>query len=103
VYGTRAAATYAVDLQYWNSGETDAHSTLAIQPRGSSQRQAVEFEHIDMYRAELEDWAAAVRSGRPPRVGGPEAMAALAVVWAALESSASGRSIQPRAAPAAAS
>jgi predicted dehydrogenase len=93
VYGSGGAAYYDVDFQYWSSGQTDAHSKLLFQARDSSVREPVEFEHVDMYRAELEDWADAARLGRNPSVSGAEACSALAVVWAGLEAAESGRTV----------
>jgi predicted dehydrogenase len=96
VYGTQGAVYYGVDFGHWSGADTDAHSSLLFQPRSSSERQPVAFEHVDMYRAELEDWAAAVRANQDPTVSAEEALAALRLVWAALESSATGRTIALR-------
>jgi predicted dehydrogenase len=94
VYGTAGAVFYNVDFSTWHSAETDAHSTLHFQARDSTQRQPISFETIDMYRAELEDWAEAARAGREPEIDGMGGASALAVVWAALESAESGRTVK---------
>lgn len=93
VYGTGGAAYYHAQFSSWNAADTDAHSTLLFQPRHADERQAVSFDHVDMYRAELEDWARAVREGRDPEVSGAEGTSALAVVWAAIEAAESGRTV----------
>jgi predicted dehydrogenase len=93
IYGTGGTAFYAVDFTWWSSGETDAHSALEFQARGPAERRAVAFEPVDMYRAELEDWAEAARGGLDPAVSGAEATSALRVVWAAIEAAATGRSV----------
>lgn len=93
VYGTGGAAYYEAEFAYWSTGEADAHSTLVFQARNSGERVPVPFERVDMYRAELEDWADAVRAGRDPEVSGAEGVAALAAVWAALEAAGSGRTV----------
>lgn len=98
VYGTGGAAYYEVDFSHWSKGDTDAHSKLFFQARDSNDRVPVAFDHVEMYRDELEDWANAAREGRDPEVSGAEATSALAVVWAALESSESGRTVRLKSA-----
>ncbi len=93
VYGSRGTVYYDADFAYWSSADLDAHSRLFFQARDSSERTPLAFEPVDMYRAELEDWAAAARAGRDPEVSGPEAISALAVVLAALEAAATGRTV----------
>ncbi|HYY88655.1 MAG TPA: Gfo/Idh/MocA family oxidoreductase [Chloroflexota bacterium] len=95
VYGTRGAVFYTVDFTHWSAADTDAHSQLLFQPRDSADRQPVPFEAVDMYRAELDDWAAAIRADRQPTVSASEGLAALRLVWAALESSETGRTVRP--------
>jgi predicted dehydrogenase len=94
VYGTRGAAYYAVDFSHWHAADTDAHSTLTFQPRDSLERRPLPFDHVDMYREELEDWADAARSGRDPEVSGAEAASALAVALAAVEASETGCTVR---------
>ena len=43
--------------------------------------------------AELEAFASSIRSGLPPPVGGPEAIAALRICRAAMEASATGKTV----------
>lgn len=94
VYGSGGAAYYHADFAYWSSGETDAHSSLLFQARDASERKPVAFDRVDMYRAELEDWARAARGDRDPEVSGREASSALAVVWAALEAAENGSTVR---------
>jgi predicted dehydrogenase len=94
VHGTRGAAYYDVDFSHWHSAETDAHSTLLFQARDSSERKPVQFQVVDMYREELEDWAHSARTGRDPEVSGAEAVSALAVVRSALEAAESGLAVR---------
>ncbi|MBI2755326.1 MAG: Gfo/Idh/MocA family oxidoreductase [Chloroflexi bacterium] len=93
VYGSGGAAFYQADFSHWSAGDTDSYSSLQFQARDSFERRPVTFEQVDMYRAELEDWADAARSGRDPEVSGPEATSALAVVWAAIQSSETGQTV----------
>jgi predicted dehydrogenase len=107
IYGTGGTVFYTVDFGWWGSGDTDAHSTLEFQARASAERRTVAFEPVDMYRAELEEWAEAARAGLDPTVSGAEATAALTVsgaeassalrvVWAAIEAADTGRTVSLR-------
>jgi predicted dehydrogenase len=91
IYGTGGTVFYALDFAFWGGGGADAHSTLEFQPRASSERRAVAFEPVDMFRVELEDWAEAARAARDPAVSGAEATSALRVVWAAIRAAEAGR------------
>ena len=93
VYGTRGTCFYTLDFAWWSGEATDSHSSLEFQARGSAERRPIGFESVDMYRAELEDWAEAARGGTEPTVGGAEATSALQVVWTAIEAAETGRSV----------
>jgi predicted dehydrogenase len=78
VYGTKAIATF------------DLAEGLSLQQRGERAGAPIEVEPNDYLRAEIEEFAACIIEGRLPEVGGAEAMAALAVVRAAIDSAARG-------------
>ncbi len=95
VYGTDANLYFTVDLDFWQrSDAVDQHSRLEIQRRGSSERRTIPLARGDMLREELEEFAACVREKKRPEVGGPEGIAALAVIHAALRSAATGRAVE---------
>jgi predicted dehydrogenase len=81
LYGTGAVATF------------DLAEGLALQRRGESAATAVAIKPNDYLRDEIEEFAVCIMDGRRPEVGGREAMAALAVVRAAIESAAKGRPV----------
>lgn len=82
LHGTKANAYFDMD----NDG-------LRLQRTGETKPSPVEYEPNDHLRAELEDFATAIRSGAAPEIGGRQAMVPLAIVLAAGRSSAEGRSI----------
>jgi len=91
VCGTKAVATFTVDLRTWSkSEETDVHSELTVQRSGEDAR-LVPLERGDMLAEELEEFAKAVRTGERPEVGVDEGMAVVAVIEAALRSASTGR------------
>jgi len=81
LYGTEAIATF------------DLAEGLRLQPRGKHTGNPVAVEPNDYLRAELEEFAACITDRRRPEVGGHEAMAALAVVLAAIDSAARKRPV----------
>jgi len=91
VCGTKAVATFTVDLRTWSrSAETDVHSQLTVQQRGEDVR-LVPLERGDMLAEELEEFARVVRMGERPEVGVDEGMAVVAVIEAVLRSASTGR------------
>lgn len=87
--GTKANLRFDLDFTHWHEGHlADEHSELRSQAYGESERSVVELPHTDMYREQLEEFALAIRGEATVEVGAPEAIRALAVVHAALESSA---------------
>ena len=82
IHGTKANAYFDLD----NDG-------LRLQRTGETKPLPVEYEPNDHLRAELEDFATAVRSQTQPEIDGRQAMVPLAIVLAACRSSAEGRSI----------
>jgi predicted dehydrogenase len=87
--GTKANLMYDLDFTHWDkSHEADDWSSLKSQFYGESERQSVELTRTDMFREQLEEFALAIRGQAQIEVGATEAVRALAVVRAALESSA---------------
>lgn len=88
VLGTKANLFYDLDFTHWDESHlADKYSTLRSQFYGESERQPVELPPSDMFREQLEEFALAIRGQAEVEVGASEAIAALAVVHAALESS----------------
>jgi predicted dehydrogenase len=87
--GTKANLTYDLDFTHWDESHlADDWSSLKSQFSGESERQAVELPRTDMFREQLDEFALAIRGQAQIEVGAAEALRALAVVRAALESSA---------------
>ena len=87
--GTKANLMYDLDFTHWDESHlADDWSSLRSQFYGQSERQAVELPRTDMFREQLEEFALAIRGQARIEVGAAEALRALAVVRAALESSA---------------
>jgi predicted dehydrogenase len=81
LYGTKAIATF------------DLKEGLTLQRCGQNKVEAVAIAANDYLRDEVEEFAQCILSGSLPEVGGREAMAALAVVRAAIDSAATGRPV----------
>jgi 1,5-anhydro-D-fructose reductase (1,5-anhydro-D-mannitol-forming) len=94
VYGMDANLYFTVDFNFWSTSDVvDRHSQLEIQHRGSSEHKLIALESGDMFREQLEEFGDCIRSRKQPEVGGPEAIAALAVIDAALRSAQSGHTV----------
>jgi predicted dehydrogenase len=94
VYGMEANLYFTVDFNFWSRSDVvDQHSRLEIQHRGSSEHQPIPLGQGDMFREQLDEFADCVRGKKQPEVGGKEATAALAVIYAALRSAATGRTV----------
>jgi predicted dehydrogenase len=86
--GTEANLFYDLDFNNWDeSHQADAKSTLVSQAYRQSERPPVDIPHSDMFREQLDEFALAIRGEAEIEVGALEAIRALAVVHAALESS----------------
>lgn len=86
--GTKANLMYDLDFTHWDeSHQADDWSSLHSQFYGESVRQRVELRRTDMFREQLEEFGQAIRGAAQVEVGAPDAVRALAVVHAALESS----------------
>jgi predicted dehydrogenase len=89
--GTEANLFYDLDFTHWHESHTaDKHSTLRRQSYGESDRKAIDLSPSDMFREQLEEFALAIRGRGEVEVGAAAGIDALAVVHAALESSARG-------------
>lgn len=87
--GTEANLFYDLDFNNWDESHlADSKSTLVSQAYRQSVRPPVEIPHTDMFREQLDEFALAIRGEAKIEVGALEAIRALAVVHAALESSA---------------
>jgi predicted dehydrogenase len=86
--GTRANLLYDLDFTHWDESHlADDYSSLRSQFYGESERRPVELRRTDMFREQLDEFGLAIRGRATVEVGAAEAMRALAVVHAALESS----------------
>ena len=89
--GTEANLFYDLDFNNWDESHlVDARSTLVSQAYRQSERPPVAMPKTDMFREQLDEFALAVRGQGEIEVGADEAIRALAVVHAALESSRRG-------------
>lgn len=87
--GTKANLMYDLDFTHWDESHlADDWSTLRSQYYGESERTLVELPRTDMFREQLDEFGLAVRGQATVEVGAKEAVRALAVVRAAIESSA---------------
>lgn len=86
--GTKANLMYDLDFTHWDESHlADDWSTLQSQFYGESERQTLDLPRTDMFREQLDEFALAIRGQAEVEVGTTEAVRALAVVRAALESS----------------
>lgn len=86
--GTQANLMYDLDFTTWDESHlVDKKSTLVSQAYRESVRPPVEIPDTDMFREQLDEFALAIRGEAEVEVGAVEAVRALAVVHAALESS----------------
>ena len=81
IYGKAATAYY------------DLHHGLSFLKQGEKKPVAVPCEKNDTFVEELEEFAAAVRGGPPPEVGGDYATKSLAVIRAGITSAREGRRV----------
>ena len=89
--GTEANLMYDLDFTHWDeSHQADDWSTLVSQGYRDMTRNPVPLPATDMFREQLEEFALAIRGEAEIEVGIDEAIRALAVVHAAIESSARG-------------
>ena len=87
--GTKANLMYDLDFTHWDeSHHADEWSSLVSQSYRDMTRAPVDLPPTDMFREQLDEFALAIRGEATIEVGVDEAIRALAVVRAALESSA---------------
>jgi predicted dehydrogenase len=95
IYGMDANLYFTLDFNFWQRSDVvDRHSHLEMQRRGSSEHKPIPLGRGDMFREELEEFAECIREKKRPEVGGPEAIAALAVVQAAIRSAERGCAVE---------
>jgi predicted dehydrogenase len=95
IYGEKAHMDCMYDMLAWPDAlKVDPTSRLTIQTRET--REAIPFEPQDVLALQLDEFARCVRGQAQPEIGAEEGLAALAVAEAALRSSGSGASIDPR-------
>jgi predicted dehydrogenase len=82
IYGKAATAYY------------DLHHGLSFLKQGEKKPVAVPCEKNDTFVEDLEEFAAAVRGGPPPEVGGDYATKSLAVIRAGITSAREGRRVE---------
>jgi predicted dehydrogenase len=82
IYGKSATAYY------------DLHHGLSFLKQGEKKSVAVPCEKNDTFVEELEEFAAAIRGGPPPEVGGDYATKSLAVIRAGITSAREGRRVE---------
>ena len=86
--GTKANLMYDLDFTHWDESHlADDWSSLESQFYGESERQKVELPRTDMFREQLEEFGLAIRGQATVEVGAVEAVRALGVVRAVIESS----------------
>ncbi len=81
-------AVHGTDASAWNLSDGSA---MAVQQRGSTERETLEMPPFDAVADEIAEFASAVRGGPPPETGGEEGRAVAAVLEAIVESAATGR------------
>jgi predicted dehydrogenase len=98
VFGSKGLMHYEIDFGTWDTPERlHETSTLYIQrgKDGYAKREDLKVPESDMFRAELEMFAESCRTGRPNELSADNGNAAVAVVYAALQSiEESGRAVQ---------
>jgi predicted dehydrogenase len=86
--GTKANLMYDLDFTHWDESHlADDWSSLKSQFYGESERQKVDLPPTDMFREQLEEFGLAIRGQATVEVGATEAVRALGVVRAVIESS----------------
>lgn len=79
VYAERGRLTHVIPTDPWTTRTEEA-----------------EYPPINAPAAEMDEFARAIRTGTEPETGGKEALLALAVVWACIESARQGRTVEIR-------
>ncbi|MDQ3859715.1 MAG: Gfo/Idh/MocA family oxidoreductase [Actinomycetota bacterium] len=94
--GTEGVLDYVTDMSIWpNAERMDEATQLTVTTREG--KTEIGFEPRDMLVEELEEFAGCVRGETEPETGADEALAALALVLAAIESYEGGEPVSPAA------
>jgi predicted dehydrogenase len=89
--GTKQNLMYDLDFTHWDEAhEADDHSSLVSQKYGEQDRKPVDLPPTDMFREQLEEFALAARGQDTVEVQVDDAIRALVVVHAAIESNSQG-------------
>ena len=89
ILGTDANLFYDLDLAHWSKSHL-LDEASSLEARNRDMRRTLEVPPTDMFREELEEFAGAIRGEAEIEVAGEEAIRALAVVEAAIQSSLGG-------------
>ncbi len=95
VHGTKAVAHFRITGQQWRDpSKAPEPIRLHIDREPLGESSVHDMPEGDMFRDALEDFAVCVRENRSPEVDGQVALEALAAVYAALESSQTGKTVE---------
>jgi predicted dehydrogenase len=95
VHGTKAVAHFRITGQQWRDpSQAPEPIRLHIDREPLGEKTVLDMPEGDMFRDALEDFADCVRENRNPEVDGRVALEDLAIVYAAAESSRSGRMVE---------
>jgi predicted dehydrogenase len=87
VQGTKQNLMYDLDFTHWDEAhEADEYSTLVSQAYGQQDRSPVDLPPTDMFREQLEEFGLAARGQATVEVQVDDAIRALSIVHAAIES-----------------
>ena len=87
VQGTKQNLMYDLDFTHWDEAhEADEYSTLVSQAYGQQDRSPVDLPPTDMFREQLEEFGLAARDQATVEVQVDDAIRALSIVHAAIES-----------------
>ncbi len=85
--GTKQNLMYDLDFTHWDEAhEADEYSTLVSQAYGQQDRSPVDLPPTDMFREQLEEFGLAARGQATVEVQVDDAIRALSIVHAAIES-----------------
>lgn len=95
VHGTKAVAHFRITGQQWRDpSKAPEPIRLHIDRDPLGENSVHDMPEGDMFRDALEDFAVCVREKRTPEVDGRVALESLAAVYAAMESSKTGRTVE---------
>ncbi len=95
VHGTKAVAHFRITGQQWRDpSKAPEPIRLHVDREPLGENSVHDMPEGDMFRDALQDFATCVRENRSPEVDGKVALEALAAVYAAQESSQTGKTVQ---------